>query len=75
VGTLDAFLKLIDTRARERGACVLLADHQVGMLESVADQVSFIRTGSVVATASKGDLVAQHGSLVSAYRAIFPGKA
>ncbi len=69
VGTLDAFLKLIDTRAHERGACVLLADHQVGMLEPVVDGVSFIRSGSVIATAGKHDLLEQHGSLVAAYRA------
>lgn len=75
VGTLDTFLKLIDAHARERGTCVLLADHQVGVLESVASRVSFIGTGAVTMTATRDDLVSRHGSLLDAYRATFPGQA
>ncbi|HEU4364433.1 MAG TPA: ABC transporter ATP-binding protein [Candidatus Krumholzibacteria bacterium] len=73
VGTLDAFLELIDSRARECGTCILLADHQVGTLESVVDRVSFIRSGSICATATRMQLVEQHGDLVTAYRATFAG--
>ena len=72
VGTLDAFLKLIDARAHDHGTCVLLADHQVGMLESVVDQVTFIRSGTVLASVTRDECLASHGSLMAAYRATFP---
>lgn len=73
VATLDALLKIIDQRAHERGMSILLADHQVGVLESVVDRVTFICNGSVVSTGGRQEVMARHGSLIAAYRATFAG--
>jgi ABC-2 type transport system ATP-binding protein len=69
VGTLDAFLELI--ASYKTRTCILIADHQVGVLESIVDRVYFIGDGTMRGSDDARALVTRHGSLTDAYRSVF----
>lgn len=71
VDTVDRMLRLVKDEMAASPMTVLIADHQVGILDGLVDDVAFIGGGKIHACGSAADFTARHGNLKETYRAVF----
>ena len=71
VATVDRMRTLLHEETHGRDVAVIIADHQVGVLDEIVSDVAFISEGRLLSSGTARELTASHGSLTDAYRSVF----
>ncbi len=71
VATVDRMRTLLHKETNNRDIAVIIADHQVGILDEIVTDVAFINEGRLLSSGTTRELTTSHGSLTDAYRSVF----